>query len=186
MRSLSPFSSSIVTAIMAIGVASCQDAPSEVSHESLHDAAQAHAMAAKSSASGSEALVKALHSATARYHSTGQATKAGYEVASPCVAAPGLGGMGFHWVKGPAVDPVFNAMEPEAVLYEPDKHGNMKLVAIEYIVVDIGQPAPTFGGQPFDVGGAPLPVPHWTLHVWLHKDNPNGIFTPFNPAVICP
>ena len=57
---------------------------------------------------------------------------------------------------------------------------------VEYIVIDVGQPAPTFGGQPFDVGGTPVPVPHWSLHVWLHKDNPAGLFKPFNPTVSCP
>jgi hypothetical protein len=44
------------------------------------------------------------------------------------------------------------------------------LVAVEYIVIDVGQPAPT----------------HWSLHVWLWKDNPNGLFAAFNPDVSCP
>jgi hypothetical protein len=27
---------------------------------------------------------------------------------------------------------------------------------------------------------------HYDLHVWLWKDNPEGMFTPTNPAVTCP
>ena len=188
MRLSSVISSTFANALVVFTVAACNDAPSAVSHESMHDAAQVRAMAAKSTAlsPSTATLVKKLHSATARYHSTDQATKAGYEVASPCVAAPGLGGMGFHWVNNGAVDPVFNPMEPEAVLYAPNADGELKLVAVEFIVINVGQPAPTFGDQPFDVGGTPIPVPHWSLHVWLHKDNPSGIFAPFNPTVVCP
>jgi hypothetical protein len=130
-------------------------------------------------------LANEVRGKNARYHSTKKAAKAGYAEASPCVSSP-AGGMGFHWVNGSLVDPVFDADHPEALLYAPDKHGKRKLVGVEYIVVDIGQPAPTFAGQPFDVGGAPLPVPHWTLHVWLYQDNPSGLFNPWNPDVVCP
>lgn len=71
-------------------------------------------------------------------------------------------------------------------MYAPDKHGKLKLVAVEYIVINTGQTAPTFDGQPFDVGGTPVPVAHWSLHLWTHKANPSGLFAPFNPDVDCP
>lgn len=122
---------------------------------------------------------------TSPFHSTVLASRAGYAEASPCVAAPGLGGMGFHWVNEGLVDPEFEPLRPEAVLYAPDARGRLRLVAVEYVVLDVGQPAPTFAGHPFDVGGAPIPAPHWTLHVWVHKENPSGIFAPFNPRVVC-
>ena len=32
----------------------------------------------------------------------------------------------------------------------------------------------------------PVPVPHWSLHVWRWKDNPSGQFAAFNPDVSCP
>lgn len=131
-----------------------------------------------------DALASGVRQATARFSSPTQATQAGYAEASPCVASP-AGGMGFHWVSNALVDPLFDALQPEAVLYEPQKNGQRRLVAVEYIVVDVGQPAPTFRGQPFDAGGTPLPVPHWSLHVWVHRENPNGMFMPFNPAVSC-
>jgi len=131
-------------------------------------------------------LARTVRQATARFHSTVQATNGGYAEVSPCIAVPVLGGMGFHWGNDALVDPVFDPVNPEAVLYEPGPTGQLHLVAVEYIVIDVGQPAPTFGGQLFDVGGTPVPVPHWSLHVWVHKHNPNGLFTPFNPAVVCP
>lgn len=165
----------------ALLVVACSDPATVTSHAGMHASVTASA-AANADAAG---LLKAVHSATSRFHSTVQATKAGYAEASPCVSVPGLGGMGFHWVNNALVDPGFDALNPEAVLYAPDKHGNYKLVAVEYIVINVGQPAPTFDGQPFDVGGTPVPVPHWSLHVWVHEPNPNGTFTPFNPNVSC-
>lgn len=141
-------------------------------------------------------LLKQVRQATARFNSTNQATRAGY-VGGPCVADPELGGMGQHWVNGPLVDPVFDPLQPEALLYEPDKNGNLKLVGVEYIVIDIrdipveeggnpNQVPPQFSGQQFDIGGTPNPNPHWSLHVWLYKENPDGIFAPWNPNVSCP
>ena len=157
------------------------NAPIAPSHDTLHTAATAGAVVASASAG----LLKAVHAATARYHSTTQATKDGYAVSSPCVSHPTLGAMGFHWVNNALVDPVFDPLQPEAVLYAPGPDGTLKLVAVEYIVINVGQPAPTFDGRAFDVGGTPVPVPHWSLHVWVHRDNPNGIFAPFNPSVRC-
>lgn len=131
-------------------------------------------------------LLKSLRAATARFHSTTQAIKAGYEPDDHCVSVPGLGGMGYHWANFSLVDPVFDPLKPEAVLYETGPDGNLRLVAVEYIVIKAGQGWPMFGSHAFDDGGTPVPVPHWSLHVWVHKENPNGTFTPFNPTVSCP
>ncbi len=169
-----------------VAVAAC-DSPASVldgTHADLHGTIEAAAPAAALPRAG--ALLQDVKAATARFHSTVQATRAGYAEASGCVAAPGLGGMGFHWVDQGRVDPVFDPLEPEAVLYAPRKNGRLELVAVEYIVIDVGQPAPTFDGHPFDVGGTPVPVPHWSLHLWVHRANPAGVFTPFNPDVSCP
>lgn len=143
--------------------------------------------AAKSPIGGAgNALLKQVHAATARFHSTVQAEKAGYSADPFCVEHPTLGGMGHHWANTALVDPIFDPLKPEVMLYAPDRNGNLKLVAIEYIVINSGQAAPTFAGHPFDVGGTPVPVAHWSLHVWLVKPNPAGLFTPFNPDVSCP
>ncbi|HEY0678537.1 MAG TPA: hypothetical protein VGD17_09635 [Chitinophagaceae bacterium] len=131
-------------------------------------------------------LLQAVREATARFHSTNQAIRAGYVPDDHCVSVPGLGGMGYHWANPTLVDAVFDPLKPEVVLYATGPGGNLRLVAVEYIVVNTGQAAPTFAGQPFNVGGTPLPIPHWSLHVWLYETNPSGIFIPFNPNISCP
>lgn len=131
-------------------------------------------------------LLKAVRMATARFHSTTQAIKAGYQPDDHCVSVPGLGGMGYHWANFDLVDPVFNPMQPEAVLYANDHNGKLRLVAVEYIVINTGQERPKFGDHLFDIGGTPVQAPHWSLHIWLYEHNPNGMFTPFNPNVTCP
>src|SRR5688572_9618549 len=51
-------------------------------------------------------LLKAVRRATARFHSTTLALAAGYVRDNHCVAIPGVGGMGYHWVNMNLVDPV--------------------------------------------------------------------------------
>ncbi len=136
-------------------------------------------------ASPEEQLVKEIRTATARFHSLQQAARAGYVSTVHCVANP-VGAMGVHFANAGLTDPVFDPLHPETLLYEPTENGGFRLVAVEYQVIDVGQPAPSFAGQSFDVGGSPIPVPHWTLHVWIYEENPLGVFEPFNPEVSCP
>jgi hypothetical protein len=131
-------------------------------------------------------LLKSVRRETSRFHSTTQAIKAGYVRDNHCVSAPGLGGMGYHWLNEALVDPHFDPLKPEVVLYANGPGGKLRLIALEYIVIDVGQPRPMFGSQPFDIGGTPVPVPHWSLHVWVHENNPSGMFMPFNPNIKCP
>jgi len=136
-------------------------------------------------AAGQSPLMKQVRQATARFNSIEQARRAGYEEASPCVEVPGLGVMGVHFVNEGLVDPVFDPLAPEALLYFPGEDG-YRLIAVEYIVIDVEQPAPTFEQQAFDVGGTPIPVSHWSLHLWLYEHNPAGTFAAFNPDLVCP
>lgn len=133
-----------------------------------------------------------LRAATAKYHDIAVAEAAGYEIGSPCVSVPGLGAMGFHYVNFGYVDGNYDPTQPEALLYEMDKNGNMKLVAVEFVVVSAAWDAhhamiPYFGTQIFDIALAPVPLPfdNYQLHVWVWRHNPNGIFTKFNPNVTC-
>jgi len=130
-------------------------------------------------------LLQSVRAATAKFQSTAQAIKAGYEPTDECVSVPGLGGMGYHWVNPSLVNPGFDPLKPEVVLYAKGSDGELRLVALEYIVVNVGQLPPMFGSQPFMVGGTPLPIPHWSLHVWLYEPNPSGMFMPFNPNISC-
>ncbi len=131
-------------------------------------------------------LLAQVSRATAKYQRVEVAIADGYVEASPCVYNEELGAaMGYHFVNEDLVDPFFDPLKPEALLYERGKNGKLKLVGVEYIVIDVGQPHPHFGDHPFDVGGTPVPVDHYSLHVWNWKHNPLGMYFPFNPNVSC-
>lgn len=127
-------------------------------------------------------------SATAPLHNVDKARAAGYDAAAQCVEVPGLGGMGFHDINFALMDATLDPRKPEGLLYAPKKNGGRKLVGVEYLVPDVGQPVPELFGQRFDgpmAGHEPgMPV-HYDLHVWLWKTNPNGMFAQFNPNVSC-
>ncbi|EKB48920.1 hypothetical protein [Cecembia lonarensis] len=131
-------------------------------------------------------LLAQVRRATAKYHRVEVAIEDGYLEASHCVYNDELGaGMGYHFVKGSLVDPKFDPLMPEALLYEKGENGKFKLIGVEYIIIDIGQDHPQFGNHPFDVGGTPVPVDHYSLHVWTWKHNPLGMYFPYNPNVSC-
>ncbi|MBN3583716.1 hypothetical protein JYB64_15050 [Algoriphagus aestuarii] len=132
-----------------------------------------------------------LRASTAKYHSIETAIEMGYVEGSECVSSP-LGGMGYHYILPPAIDGNFDPTMPEALLYEMDKNGKMKLVGVEFVIVKDAWDAenemiPYFGMQEFDTAFAPTPLPfdNYQLHVWIWKHNPKGMFTMFNPNVSC-
>jgi hypothetical protein len=176
---------SALLAIAATALASCNtpDSVAPVDHSALHISAAASQKSDK--AIEAAGLATAVKSQTARFHAVKQAEKAGYVQTSECVAIP-VGGMGFHYAKFSLVDPVFDPMNPEALVYAPDENGKLHLVAVEYIVINTGtNTRPSFGSQLFDINGVPGLPAHWSLHAWVHKDNPLGMFMPFNPDVSC-
>ena len=139
--------------------------------------------------------------ATARFHSTTQATNAGYgpfPAGVPlhdCISSfNNTGAMGFHWVNGALLTPDLDPTTPEVLVYAPDRHGNLHLAALEYVVFksdwDAAHPGttPMLFGQMFMDSGYPnrYQIPQfYALHVWLWKYNPSGLFAPFNPNVSC-
>ncbi len=139
-----------------------------------------------------------LKAATARYHSINQALAAGYlppggqmpPPASTCVR--GLtGNMGYHFENPELMtDGVINLTQPEVLLYERKSNGRFRLTAVEYYMqADQTPTAPVILGQTF-FGPMPRHHPgqttHYDRHVWLWKDNPNGLFDNWNPTVSCP
>jgi hypothetical protein len=121
-------------------------------------------------------------------HNVAAAQAAEYIDAIPgCFIDPELGGMGFHFAKGSTIDGHLNELEPEVLVYEPEKDGRLQLVAVEFIIpfqiAPENGPAPTlFNGRaftPFHDNGV------WGLHAWLFKNNPSGMFANFNPTVNC-
>lgn len=90
--------------------------------------------------------------------------------------------------------------KPAVLLYEPQANGTMELVGVENLVfADAWKAAghtapPSFHGVPFDtmiddpattLDEAHNFAPHYDRHVWIYRNNPNGVFTPFNPKVSC-
>jgi hypothetical protein len=90
--------------------------------------------------------------------------------------------------------------EPSILIYEPQPDGSLQLVAVENLVFADAWRAtgngerPTFHGVPYDSmfddpktpeDEAHMFEPHFDRHVWIYRDNPHGVFAPFNPAVTC-
>ncbi|CAN5882239.1 hypothetical protein BH23GEM9_BH23GEM9_26400 [soil metagenome] len=123
------------------------------------------------------------------------------------------GAMGIHYLRpdllalaGPP-DPLVRGsgthtdfLQPAVLLYEPQADGSLELVAVENLAFrqawrDAGHAAPpTFHGVAFDemennpeteIDEAHGFEPHFDRHVWLYRDNPDGIFAPFNRNVTC-
>lgn len=140
-------------------------------------------------------LVEHVRQATRSLRTTREATDAGYEQFLGCVSSPYEGAMGVHFVNTRLVDDgEVDAGRPEALIYEL-KHGVMRLVGVEYIVMaDAWQsrpretPVPVLEGQAFQFNGSPnrfgLPA-FYELHVWAWRDNPHGAFVDWNPRVSC-
>ncbi len=135
--------------------------------------------------------------ASARFNSIGQAERAGYGLPPggplhECIASfDGTGAMGFHLINGGLLDGEIDAAAPEALVYAPDKHGKLKLVALEYVVFAdtwAEEDPPSLFGEPFMFIPSPnryeIPA-FWALHAWIWAGNPSGTFMPFNPAVSC-
>ncbi len=124
-----------------------------------------------------------------------------------------LGAMGIHYfrpdllgITGPP-NPRVNGdgtytdfRKPSILIYEPQADGSMQLVAVENLVFAAAWHAaghaepPSFLGVPYDsmkddpntpVDEAHMFEPHYDRHVWIHRENPNGVFAQYNPTVTC-
>ena len=139
-------------------------------------------------------LVKEVVDATRRFRDVAVATGELYEPFLGCVSGPEEGAMGIHYVNGNLVaDGQLDAAQPEILVYEPQKNGKLRLVAVEYIVIAdawhaANQNPPVLSGQVFHYSGSPnrygLP-PFYSLHAWAWKQNPHGMFVDWNPKVTC-
>lgn len=128
-----------------------------------------------------------LRAATARFHDIAAADSAGYSTRiTGCMSDPTLGGMGFHYGKASAIDGTADPLEPEVLLYEPQKNGRLRLVAVEFVIPYSARPrngpAPTLFGQSFLQNDA---FELWGLHAWIWRNNPSGMFADWNPEVDC-
>ncbi len=136
---------------------------------------------------------------TAGYHNIDGAFAAGYGLLKDaagiaCIDKAGAGAMGIHFVNGALVgDAAVDAATPEALVYEPQPNGRLRLVAAEYVVFQSAWDAvhsspPSLFGQQFELvtAGNRYGLPSfYELHAWIWKHNPSGMFNDWNPLVSC-
>ncbi len=144
------------------------------------------------SASARQDNIASVRAVTARFDSIVQAKKAGYVPFYICAEQPGVGTMGQHYVNFDLVgDPAVDPLRPEALVYEPQANGTLKLVALEWVRPGPAtNPDPTVLGQPMlHVGSGNRygiePDGFYERHYWLYKSNPMGAFADWNPTVSC-
>lgn len=127
-----------------------------------------------------------LRAVIAPFQDLSAATGAGWSQLTGCMEDPALGGMGFHFAKADAFDGVVNRLQPKALLYEPKRNGDMRLVAVEFIVPYTIAPRegtpPQLFGEDF-VHNDDFGI--WMLHAWVDKHNPKGMFATWNQTVSC-
>ena len=125
---------------------------------------------------------------------------------------PELGAMGIHYInpallKITAEEPRVDGMSthtdflnPAILIYEPQADGSLVLVGVENLVFqkawkEAGNSTPpSFAGSEWNTMAddpktpddeAHAFEPHFDLHLWVFRDNPTGVRTPFNPNVTC-
>jgi hypothetical protein len=179
---LSPAIAWRLSLILASTLAACADRTALAPERPA--AATAHTALAVS-ATENEALAT-LRRATARYHDLAAALADGYVFLHGCEVRSDEGPVGTVYVNmqrllDGAIDPAL----PDGLIYEPRKNAPPRLVAVELAMpyaLWTGSQPPTFLGTSFqreDEFGV------FGLHVWLWRDNPNGLFAEANPNVSC-
>lgn len=148
--------------------------------------------------------MSSVRSALDKYRDPMVAVRDGYFSTVACVDFPqgGVdgtvsfkpGAMGVHFLNTANIGPVLDPAKPQVLIYEPSGD-SLRLVAAEWFVpaqlVTDGKVPSVLGQQlvgPME--GHPPIMPkelvHYDLHVWLWRDNPNGMFATTNTGVKCP
>ena len=169
----------------AVALVACGDRSQPTSVSAPSHAAHASAQQVAPVSGEVQRQVADLRAVTAAFHDFDAAARAGWGTQiTGCFSDPS-GGMGYHYGNPALIDGVVDASQPELLLYEPQKNGKLRFVAVEYIV-------------PFTAWAAPAPPQlyglsfHrneafglWVLHVWHFRENPRGMFADWNPRVSC-
>ena len=141
-------------------------------------------------------LIDKVRSATAQYVDINTALHEGWVTATPCVSGPDSGAMGVHLVLPARISSgVLDPTQPQALIYEPMPNGTMRLVGVEFIVLEsvwVGNNpnggVPALEGNLLNYIGAPnrygLPA-FYEMHVWAWQNNPHGSYADWNPQVTC-
>ena len=149
-----------------------------------------------SAASAGKNDLAEIRRATAQYHRIENAIADGYQlgyrgVVTGCIAHATAGAMGYHYFNWELFDdPEIDPLKPEGLVYAPGPNGQLKLVAVEWVVPQTiweaagNTAAPTVLGMDMHILN---PVLGWYIqHAWIWKHNPAGMFEDWNPLVSCP
>lgn len=139
---------------------------------------------------------------TAQFHRVEAAIDAGYElgyvngngmrIIGGCVAHLTAGAMGYHYFNKELVDDMeVDVLKPEGLVYESRPNGELKLVAVEYVVPGPNSNPAGPSGPPPTVFGMEMhilvpAVGFYIHHAWVWRHNPAGMFADWNPEVTCP
>ncbi|MEO7085670.1 MAG: hypothetical protein ABI442_15100 [Gemmatimonadaceae bacterium] len=97
-----------------------------------------------------------------------------------------VGAMGYHHLNRAYVDATLDIDHPEILLYERRADGTYRFNGVEFIVPFRDWPrdsvAPVLMGQTLR---REENLKIWYLHVWAWANNPDGMFSGFNPDVAC-
>lgn len=178
----------VVTAASLVVLAACDESPIPLDPGGVEAADGPPAPSFGHGSTGLSAEVRAdlaaLRHAMAPFHDFGHAEDADMDTPlTVCWFHSQLGGMGYHYGDPANIDGNVELLRPEALLYEPGRGGSLRLVAVEYIVpvgAWTGQEPPSLFGQTFNEGGG-----LYTLHAWVWRHNPRGLFADWNPMVDC-
>lgn len=191
-RAAMPLRSTAFAALTLLTAVACADRQVEPLATDTADvqapATHVHAAAKPAFAADPEVAkwLAGLRQATAAFHQISAAEAAGWDVqATGCMELPGTGGMGEHYLNPGLMDAVPEAFAPELLVYEPQKNGTLRLVAVEFAVpfTEWSQPdPPSIRGVPFHRNET---FGLWVLHAWIWKNNPAGMFEDWNPVVSC-
>lgn len=99
-------------------------------------------------------------------------------------------GMGYHFVN-PNLMGTEDRTEPQVLVYGEDDDENLILGAVEYLLPQAEKEENREEPDLFahDDGDEVWQTFHgdWSLHVWVHTKNPDGVFNPTNPRKqFCP
>ena len=174
----------VLVPALALAVACAGDQPTAPA-ALQHPAARLSSMPAEGQA---QQAIATLRRVTARYHDVDAAIADGFVFFHGCEVRPGEGAVGVLYVHFERLmDGVIDPARPDALVYEPARTegGKPRLVAAE-LAVPIAlwneAEAPSFLGhelhaeEEFGVYG---------LHVWIWRNNPEGLFAEVNPHVTC-
>jgi len=133
-----------------------------------------------------DGMIATLQRVTARYHRLSVARAEGFVLLHPCEARGDEGPVGTVYVNiSRLMDGVIDPDRPDALIYEPSRTGEFRLVGVEFAIpkalwTDAELPKflrTTFQSE--DEFGV------YALHAWVWRNNPNGLFAETNPRVSC-